>query len=178
MMTSIREATQLKDALKLDEQTDFDLKEALTVWVRDGYRQTFFENSFVLKFPEEPVSAYGDPRRIRQMLDKLIENAADFSPVDKPIAIELTIEDSHVVIRVVNEGSELPTEMQGQIFDSMVSLRRKSDTKSHMGLGLYVAKVIAEFHAGTIRAENRKDGVAGAVFVITLPLHMTNIERG
>jgi len=47
-----------------------------------------------------------------------------------------------------------------------------------MGLGLYVAKVIAEFHAGTIRAENRKDGVAGAVFVITLPLHMTNIERG
>jgi dedicated sortase system histidine kinase len=170
MMTSIREATQLKDALKLDEQIDFDLKEALTVWVKDGYRQTFFENSFVLKIPKEPVSAYGDPRRIRQMLDKLIENATDFSATEKPIIIELSRENPQVVLKVVNEGPELPMELQGQIFDSMVSIRRKSNSKSHMGLGLFVAKVIAEFHGGNIQAKNREDGTSGVIFTVFFPL--------
>lgn len=171
MMTSIREATQLKDALMLDEQIDFDLKEALTTWVRDGYRQTFYENSFVLKIPQELVMTHGDPRRIRQMLDKLIENAVDFSTADKSIIIELIRENGRALIRVINEGPELPPELQGQIFDSMVSIRKKLETKSHLGLGLYVAKTIAEFHGGNIQAKNRKDGKSGVIFTILLPLH-------
>jgi dedicated sortase system histidine kinase len=170
MLTSIREATQLKDALKLDEQIDFDLNEALTAWVRDGYRQTFFNNSFVLKIPEEQVLTHGDPRRIRQMLDKLIENAVDFSTADKPITIELIRENMQVLIRVINEGPELPIELQGQIFDSMVSIRRKTDTKSHLGLGLFVARTIAEFHGGTIQATNREDSIRGVVITVFFKL--------
>jgi len=120
MMTNIREATALIDALKLDEQTHFDLKEALIVWVKDGYRQTFPENSFVLKFPEEPMSFYGDSIRIRQMLDKLIENAVDFSAAENPITINLSTENQQAKISIMNEGEELPLELQEQIFDSMV----------------------------------------------------------
>jgi dedicated sortase system histidine kinase len=170
MMSTIREATLLEDALKLDEQTGFDLKEALIVWVRDGYKQTFPENSFVLKFPEEPAPFYGDPVRIRQMLDKLIENAVDFSTVETPITIELSSENRQARISIINEGPGLPLELQEQIFDSMVSLRQKSDKKSHLGLGLYVAKKIAEFHGGNIRAQNWREGISGVVFIITLPL--------
>jgi dedicated sortase system histidine kinase len=170
MMTSIREATLLEDALKLDEQTVFDLKEALIVWVRDGYRQTCPEYSFVLKFPEKSIPFYGDPIRIRQMLDKLIENAVDFSAVENPITIELSIENKQVHISIINAGPELPQELKGQIFDSMVSIRKKSDKKSHLGLGLYVARAIAEFHGGSIRAKNRTNGTSGAIFIVFLPL--------
>ena len=170
MMTNIREATLLEDALKLDEQTVFDLKEALIVWVRDGYRQTFPEYSFVLKFPEKSIPFYGDPIRIRQMLDKLIENGVDFSAVENPISIELSSDSRQARISLINQGPELHHELQEQIFDSMVSIRPKSAGKSHLGLGLYVARQIAEFHGGSVRAANRSDGISGVVFSITLPL--------
>ena len=176
MMINIREATLLKDALKLDEQTGFDLKEALIVWVRDGYKQTFPENSFVLKFPEESVPFYGDPIRIRQMLDKLIENAVDFSAAENPIIIELRKENLKAQISIINEGPELPFELQEQIFDSMVSIRKKSDKKSHLGLGLYVARQIAEFHEGSIQAKNREDGISGVIFTVLLPLSFPKME--
>ncbi|KPK00032.1 MAG: hypothetical protein AMJ60_02955 [Desulfobacterales bacterium SG8_35] len=170
MMTAIREATLLEEALQLGEQTTFDLKEALIVWVRDGYRQTFPENSFVLRFPEEPLPFYGDPDRIRQMLDKLIENGVDFSTVDNPITIELSKENQQARISIINKGSLLPEHMQDQIFQSMVSVREKKGRGAHLGLGLYVARKITEFHGGNIRAENRTDEIGGVVFTVTLPL--------
>jgi two-component system sensor histidine kinase ChvG len=170
MMTGIREATSLGDALKKDEKTDFDLKAALIVWVRDDYKQTFPQNKFVLELSEEPIPFYGDPIRIRQMLDKLIENAVDFSAVNNPITIKLSKENQQAQISIINEGPELPIELQEQIFDSMVSIRKKSDKKSHLGLGLYVARQIAEFHGGSIRAENRVDEMSGVAFIVILPL--------
>jgi len=170
MMTNIREATLLEDALKSDEQADFDLNEALLVWVRDGYQQTFPHNSFVLKLPGKPILFLGDPNRIRQMLDKIIENCIDFSAAEEPIRIELASDSRQARISIINQGPELPHELQGQIFDSMVSIRAKSEKKSHLGLGLYVARKIIEFHGGSIRAENRSDGISGVVISINLPL--------
>jgi len=174
MMAGIREATLLDDALKLDHQIDFNLKEAIIVWVKDGYRQTFPENSFVVKVPEEPIPFCGDPNRIRQMLDKLIENGVDFSDVVNPITIELGRENQQAWISIMNQGPKLPRELQGQIFDSMVSIRKKSDKKSHLGLGLYVARRIAEFHGGAIQAKNREDGISGVIFTVFLPLQKSN----
>jgi len=104
------------------------------------------------------------------MLDKLIENAVDFSSVDKPISIELSTEKLQARISIFNEGPLLPPDLQGQIFDSMVSIRKKSGSKSHLGLGLYVARQIVEFHGGNIRAENRINEMSGVALVITLPL--------
>jgi dedicated sortase system histidine kinase len=173
MMAGIREATLLDDALRLDEQTSFDLKEALLVWVRDGYQQTFPKNSFVVKCPEDTMPICGDPNRIRQMLDKLIENALDFSDVKNPITIKLNKKNQHARINIMNEGPELPEELRGQIFDSMVSIRKKSDKKSHLGLGLYVAQRIAEFHGGSIGAKNRTDGIRGVVFTVFMPLQQS-----
>ncbi len=55
--------------------------------------------------------------------------------------------------------------MRTQLFDSMVSVREGGDDK-HLGLGLYVAKLIAEGHGGTIAASNDTDGVT---FTVSLP---------
>ena len=55
--------------------------------------------------------------------------------------------------------------MRSQLFDSMVSVRTGDD--KHLGLGLYVAKLIAEGHGGRISAENTDAGVR---FLVTIPL--------
>lgn len=170
MMTSIREATELKKAFALDEQVDFDLGQAVVAWVRDGYEPAFSENSFAVQCTKEEVLINGDSNRIRQMLDKIIENGVEFSPADRPIVITLDVADRQARIAIMNEGPGLPAELQGQIFESMVSIRRNSDRKTHMGLGLYVARLIAELHGGAIRASERSDGTAGVIFTISLPL--------
>jgi signal transduction histidine kinase len=55
--------------------------------------------------------------------------------------------------------------MRSQLFDSMVSVRKGADDK-HLGLGLYIAKLIAEGHGGHISADNVRDGV---LFTVALP---------
>ena len=55
--------------------------------------------------------------------------------------------------------------MRAQLFDSMVSVRGGNDSR-HLGLGLYVAKLIAEGHGGEIRADNVEGGVR---FTVTIP---------
>ena len=55
--------------------------------------------------------------------------------------------------------------MRLQLFDSMVSVR-KDEGGRHLGLGLHIARIIAEGHGGTISADNQENGVE---FAITLP---------
>jgi K+-sensing histidine kinase KdpD len=60
--------------------------------------------------------------------------------------------------------------MQGRLFDSMVSVRAAGDAGApHLGLGLYIVRVIAEFHGGFAQAANRTDGT-GVIVAVTLPV--------
>ena len=133
-------------------------------------RKTFPESIFSLNIIGEDFRIYGDPERIRQMLDKIIENGMDFRTPGSPLEIQLARLNGRVAIRVFNQGPLLPEKMRQQIFQSMVSVRRKKGRGPHLGLGLYVARKIAEFHSGNIRAENRSDDPPGVAFIITLPL--------
>jgi signal transduction histidine kinase len=104
-----------------------------------------------------------------QLLDKLIANAVGFGDFDKPIEIALRGVHEDIVLDVINRGSELPHAMQKQIFNSMVSLRGdRSGDEPHLGLGLFIARLIAELHRGGITARNLDDG-SGACFTVTLP---------
>ena len=170
ILAKIRDATVLEEALRQDEQEEFDLAAALNAWVTKGYNQAFPAREFELQVPDNPVPVFADPDRIYQMLDKLVENAVDFSPVDSCIKITLTCTRKEAELSVANEGSELDSEMMNQIFDSMVSLRDSKGDSGHMGLGLYVVRTITEFHKGMVKAQNRADGISGTIFSVTLPL--------
>jgi two-component system, OmpR family, sensor histidine kinase ChvG len=106
---------------------------------------------------------------IAQMLDKLVANAVEFSAAGTPIVVRLERGDTELRLSVENEGPLLPDAMRGRLFDSMVSVRgdQVSDAP-HLGLGLYIVRLIAKAHHGSATAQNRDDG-RGVVVSVTLP---------
>ena len=85
------------------------------------------------------------------MLDKLVGNAVDFSYPEKKIYIKLFSESNKIILQVINYGPRLSQDMTGQLFNSMVSVRdKRTNVGPHLGLGLFIARLIAEFHGGII----------------------------
>jgi two-component system sensor histidine kinase ChvG len=86
------------------------------------------------------------------------------------IAINLTRDMASATLQINNEGPQLPEQMQGRLFESMVSIRPHKDCREpHLGLGLYIVRLIAEFHQGEASAVNRADG-KGVTIIIKLPI--------
>jgi two-component system, OmpR family, sensor histidine kinase ChvG len=166
ILTRMSEATRLEQSLSSLERERFDLAAVVRGSV-DGYRLAYPERSFELHLPGEPVPASGSPDLAAQLLDKLVANAADFCAPGAPIRVRLDVADGFAELRVENRGPVLPETMRAKLFESMVSVRGagadKPGTEPHLGLGLYIARVIAEFHGGAMRAENLASGEGVAV---------------
>ena len=90
---------------------------------------------------------------LHQMLDKLMANAVDFSQPESEISLLLSVTATYVVIGVENTGSQLPLP-SGELFEPMVSVRDSRDDQPHMGFGLHIVKLIADFHRAECSAEN------------------------
>lgn len=173
LLTAVRDATNLSEALAHDFKEDFDLSRAIEMWLNHGWKQAFPGIDFVYNSPQSPHILHGDPARIRQMLDKLIENAISFHTEETPIEINLRQEYDFLELRVINEGTPIPQEFETQIFSSMVSFRQQKGTRPHLGLGLYIVQTIVAHHQGSVRASSLQDGRTGAAFTVRLPTTVT-----
>lgn len=166
LLTDIRDATSLKSALDKGFKERFNLAEALSMWLINSWQPTFQGIEFICKAVEEEVFIHGDPYRIRQMLDKLIENSVAFHEKDTAIELHLQHEKNFHLLQVINKGPAIPEEIREQIFNSMVSVRKKKDAQPHLGLGLFIVRSIAEHHGGSVTATNIEGGVC---FTVRLP---------
>ena len=97
-----------------------------------------------------------------------MDNAIDFHRTNSPIKVQLDKGREFLHITVANRGPLLPLELQSTLFDSMVS-QRGPHSQLHFGLGLYVVRQIAEYHGGSVQANNLADG-SGVGFTVQLPL--------
>jgi len=158
ILQRMTEASRLEQSLRAAEREAYDLVPVVRGCV-DGYRLAYPDIVFVLDLPEGIVEVAGSADLAAQLLDKLAENAADFSRPGTAVRVSLEASEGAVVLSVANSGPALPKSMQGRLFESMVSVREVQGAKRpHLGLGLYVARLIAEFHGGSIEAYNRPDG--------------------
>ena len=167
LISRMSEATQLEQMLQHADQTRFDLCRVVDGCV-EGYRLAFAPQTISLDRPNHECMMTGVPDAIAQMLDKLIQNAVDFAAEDSAIRIEITSTAGTLTLSVANTGPRLPADTS-VLFDSMISIRRDSETGDHLGLGLHIARLIAEFHGGTISAANLPND-SGVVVEIVLPL--------
>lgn len=165
ILSRMAEATRLEASLVTQERERYDLAKVVGDCV-GGYRLAYPGQAFPLRLPESPAMVQGSPDLAAQLLDKLVGNAVDFCAAGAPIEISLAISGEAVELTVANKGPALPEAMAGKLFDSMISVRPASaGGEPHLGLGLYVARLIAEFHGGSIRAENLASAQGVAVSV-------------
>ncbi len=164
ILSAMSEASRVEELMSNAEPERFDLRAVLES-TASAYRDVYKERAFEFSSDLDEAQANGSPELLIQMLDKLVDNAVDFSSVDDVIELELTSNDSMYEVSVTNPGPPLPERMRSQMFDSMVSVRGGENTR-HLGLGLYVAKLIAEGHGGHISADNVDGGVR---FTVTVP---------
>jgi two-component system sensor histidine kinase ChvG len=159
-------ATRVEEAIGGAERVRFDLVPVLESAVA-AYRAAFAQRHFSFVSTPGPLTLSGAPDLIVQMLDKLIDNAVDFSPLGATIAVRLTAEPQALRLEVENPGPALAPQIAGQLFESLWQSRPDGDSRPHFGLGLYIVRLIAEFHGGEARAENLPDG-SGVCFRVRL----------
>jgi signal transduction histidine kinase len=164
ILSAMSEASRVEELMAHAEPETFDLHAVLDS-TTNAYRDVYKNRSFDFTSKVESADANGSPELLIQMLDKLVDNAVDFSEDGDTITLALEKNDDALLIAVTNPGPELPERMRSQLFDSMVSMRGGKDSR-HLGLGLYVARLIAEGHGGRISADNVEGGVC---FTVSIP---------
>lgn len=105
-----------------------------------------------------------DPIRLRQALDNLVANAVAHSPPGGEVVVSARRGAGEVVVSVTDEGGGIPLEEQERIFDPGVRLDLD---RPGSGLGLTVARAIAEAHGGALTVESAPG--KGATFTLALP---------
>lgn len=176
IVRAMSEASRMERAIAAADAEDFDLAAVVRGCV-EAYRTLVAPRRLDGDLPASPLIMHGAPELIAQALDKLFDNARSFTPDDGWLRISLSARDEGAEIAVANSGPLLPPTMQDRLFDSLVSMRSPAAMKSgeptgradapHLGLGLYVVRLIAEAHRGEASARNLGDG-SGVEFCLRL----------
>jgi two-component system, OmpR family, sensor histidine kinase ChvG len=168
LVRAMSEASRMERAIAAAEPEDVDLVDVVR-GCADAYRPLAGARLLECVLPDQSVHLHGAPELIAQALDKLFDNALSFTPADGWLRLSLRQVDGAAEIELANQGPPLPAAMQGRLFDSLVSLRDKATPGDapHLGLGLYVVRLVAERHGGVASARNLEDG-SGVAFSLRL----------
>jgi PAS domain S-box-containing protein len=110
-----------------------------------------------------------DAKRIRQVLDNLIDNAIKYSPPGTEITISTEKSDKGLLISVSDHGAGVPAGELQNIFDRMYRIEQRVYSGANgMGLGLYICQRLVEAHGGKIWAESKLG--QGTTIKFTLPI--------
>ena len=168
LVRAMSEASRMERAIAAAEPEDVDLREVVR-GCAEAYRPLAGARRLDCMLPDAPLHLHCAPEPIAQALDKLFDNALSFTPADGWLRLSLRAVDGGAEIELANQGPPLPAAMQGRLFDSLVSLRDKATPGDapHLGLGLYVVRLVAERHGGMASARNLDDG-SGVAFSLRL----------
>ena len=169
LVRSATEATSLEAALALEASESFDLSGVVGERVL-MFREANPERGFHADV-EPGLEIDGQEDRIAQLLDKLLENAVEHGAERSEIRVALRRDEDWIVLVVENEGELLPKDKQA-IFEAFATSGKNGNGDQSLGLGLFVAKAIAQAHAGQITARDNEDA-PGARFEVRFPIEVT-----
>ncbi len=170
IVQNLADAASLEDALDAEELEVIDLYQLVQNYWQNC--QTIHpDREFRYQGVEDAINVEVSDFRIEQLLDKLIDNAIDFSAPGSTITVGINADARKLTLFVTNQGPTIPDDQVDNIFDSMVSIRESNpDNRLHFGMGLYVVRIIAEHHGGSVKATNLFDG-KGVSMKVTLPIY-------
>lgn len=159
--------TQLGDGIPI-ERHQCDLLQIAQWAVEDGgaaHPRARFEIN-----PSGELKGEFDGPRLQQLLTNLANNAAQYGALGKLIVIDLVGEEQRVLLKVRNQGAVIPKDILPTLFTSLVQLPEEEGNerpRSSLGLGLFIAKQIAEAHGGDIDVVSDEED--GTVFTVEVP---------
>lgn len=172
-----RLVTEISDASRVDaeisratfERIDLGALVANILATRAS-RKLDGDRTITLERPAARMLVMGVPVRIERVVENLLDNAVSFSPPAGTIALAISHADGCVSLSVSDEGPGIPEEDRHKIFNRFHSDRPAGEEfGDHSGLGLAIARTIAEAHGGSLVATDRADGARGACIVLSLP---------
>jgi len=147
--------------------TECDIQSICNEIVED--QRTLSGRPFNLEIADDPLILQADCLRIGQVITNLITNAVKYSPEGSAIYVQISQEQSTIILQVHNEGPAIPQEEQATIFEPFYRLASaQSSSKKGSGLGLSITKEIVERHEGQIWVESSEG--KGTTFFVRLPL--------
>jgi len=172
-----RLVTEISDASRIDAEISratletLDLAQLVKAII--GSREDRDENldrRIVLQTRGTAPVVTGVPVRLERVVENLLDNAVSFSPPDKPIDVIVFGGPDQVMLTVSDQGPGIPEDAREKVFRRFHSVRPDAeDFGNHSGLGLAIARTIAEAHDGTLTAQSREDGARGACLRLELP---------
>jgi dedicated sortase system histidine kinase len=167
ILAAMSEATELEQAIRETTARPFDLA-AVVVSCCAAYRDVYPQREIAFRSDAAETTIVGSDELVAQLLDKLVDNAVSFSAPGSRIDVVLAEAGGELVLSVANSGPKLPAKMRGRLFDSLVSIREQRDGRPHLGLGLHIAALVADFHGGRCEADDLPDG-SGVIFSVWFP---------
>jgi PAS domain S-box-containing protein len=128
-------------------------------------------HSLDVDLPAERLTVRGDVYRLTQLLANVINNSARYTPEGGSIGVRARRENGHSVVRVRDSGRGIAADMLQRIFGMFVHEGRSPLERvgAGLGIGLALARRIAELHGGTLEAASEGEG-KGAELTLRLPL--------
>lgn len=167
ILQGMSEAARLEKSFEQVEPEPFDLADVLAQ-ATAAYQSLDPDHIIRYAGPDQDCKIHGSPELMVQLLDKLVDNARDFTPQGELIEVRLKTTGSQLLMQVYNAGQPLPEHLTSEIFSPFVSLREGSQD-GHLGQGLQIVRLIADYHRATVSARNQ-DFPAGVVFLVSFPM--------
>jgi PAS domain S-box-containing protein len=114
--------------------------------------------SYDYRCTDPGVVAYGDAAKIQQIVLNLLANAVKFTPVGGRIALECSVADDLVEVRVSDTGPGIPADKLEAIFEPFVQLKTKGTVANGTGLGLPISRRLAAAMGGSLTATSNGEG--------------------
>ncbi len=134
----------------------------------NSIRNMKINHQIIFNSTRKVLPVYADIRRIEQVFKNLLTNAIKYSPGQKEIFIDATIEDHKILISVQDTGIGIPAGELKNIFSSYYRVPVQASTFTGVGVGLYVTREIVKLHGGDLWVNNEIG--EGSKFYFTLPL--------
>ncbi|MEN7343519.1 MAG: ATP-binding protein [Pseudomonadota bacterium] len=169
MLNAMSQANRAEQVVNAAELEYVDLSNLLSQ-LSGAYKSTFPDHQWHTDISPN-LSVRGNADLLVQLLDKLVENAASFSPVGARIVLRLKRQENGALIELENHDASLPPGDPDRLFKTFVSERHPSTGDgTHLGFGLYIAALITKAHGGTITASDvASDTHRGVRISIHLP---------
>ena len=159
LIRNLSEASSVEKTIEMSATEPVDLADWLKA-AKDVYSSLYVDREIVLRVekklesaaPQSSTQINASVELLHQMMDKLMSNTVDFSSVGSAIIWWLDGDEKFIHLSVENTGSQLP--VSKDLFAPMVSIRESHDDQPHMGFGLHIVKLIADFHNARCNAEN------------------------